>query len=768
MTASGNNCYINATTTYSPMNFVVYAFNGTDMNATGQRTAYPFFCGVVDRTRSFWILDRDYNCTGVGFTINSYSILDGRGHYVDSTSYSIGINGEYWLGASGWADSLVYNITLYNGISSSNYFPTGYSQIVNSTIYSDSHGTARSRFGTYSTTPMFQNVMIYGYIYDDLPNSNIVVRNITAISTSPLSFPTIEVSAVSNNQLYVYDSTIIGALKSYGALYIDKVRLNGMGRSWCVQNGIQGYITQSATASTIFNCSLAFVSGTAGSWSGNTFNSTIGVDFIDSSFDGIFNNNRFGTNNILAMGSRSDAGCFFFSNPINNTQDGFSDPIAVRTSTPSNCTSINGGNPAQVLLFNGCPFISVKNINTKTILIHRNNATIENANMQYLFDTNQYSYGTNSLINNSVISNYANLTYSRNITLLNVTVPVINNIGNNSQYYRKWYIVYHVVDADGYPISADTINIKNVFGTGVYSSTNKILEATPQLQYYDNKGSITTYEPYNISGTKAGYVSNYTSNIVFSSDAHPFLQLSKIPTITIQSPEARKHAKYVIDLNVSADTIINTWWYNINDTTNVTFTPNTTINLTDLGDGEYTVFVYANGKTGIQNYSKVYFTVDTTRPLVFITFPTNGTVIDLIESGAKEVSLIGIGENIHLDSVWTSNPDFGVNLGTSENWKFTYLNIPDGAYSVVVYVNDTHGNIGEAEVNFVVKSIFVRGNVIFGGIIPLIIALGLIFSFISFFASTRTKYSKEFFIEVVGTILLLMVVSSALVVYFTF
>jgi hypothetical protein len=557
-------------------------------------------------------------------------------------------------------------------------------------------------------------------------------------------------------------------LKSYGSLHIDKVILNGMGRSWCIQFGIQGYILQSATNSIIFNCTFAFVGGTDGSWSGNTINSTIGIDFIDSAFSGIFNDNKFGTNNILAMGSRSDAGCFFASNPINNTQDGFADPIAVRTLAPLNCTNINGGNPAQVLLFYGCPYISVKNVNTKTILIHRNNATIENANTQYFFDTNQYTYGTNSLVNNSNIINYANLTYSRNITLLNVTVPVINNIGNNSQYYRKWYIVYRVVDADGYPISADTINIKNVFGTGVYSSTNKILEATPQLQYYDDKGSITTYEPYNISGTKAGYVSNYTSNIVFSSDAHPILQLSKIPTITIHSPISRNYAKYLIDLNVSADTIINRWWYNINGTANVTFTPNTTLNLTSFGDGEYTIYVYANGTTGVENYSKVYFVLDTTIPLVFFTSPVNGTVFDLIESGTKDVSIIGIAENPHIDSVWISDPNFGVNLGTAENWKFTYSNIPDGAYSVTVYVNNTHGNIGEAEVNFVVKTLVIRGNAIFGGIIPLILALGLIISIIASFITPHQQNIKDFITETVGIIIILFVVIFGLGVYFTF
>lgn len=769
MTVNGNNCYINATTTYSPMNFVVYAFNGTDMNATGQRSAYPFFCGVFDRTRSIWTLDRDYNCTDIGFIINSYSILDGRGHYVDSTSYTMQTNGEYWLGASTWFNSLVYNITLYNGIASpSNAFPHGYSQIINSTIYSDSHGTARSRFGTYSMTPMLQNVVLYGYIYDDLSNSNIVIRNVTAISTSPLGFPTVEVTALANNYLYVYDSTIFGALKSYGALFVDKVILNGMGRSWCIQFGFQGYILQSASNSIIFNCTLAFVGGTDGSWTGNTINSTIGIDHIDSSFSGVFNNNIFGTNNILAMGSRADAGCFFSANPINNTQTGYADPIMIRTSAPANCTAINGGNPAQVLLFNGCPYISVKNVNTKTILIHRNNATIENANMQYFFDTNQYSYGTNSLVNNSNISNYANLTYSRNITLLNVTVPVINNIGNNSQYYRKWYIVYRVVDADGYPISADTINIKNAFGTQVYSSTNKVTDTTPQTQYYDDKGSITTYEPYNISGMKAGYVSNYTMGVTFSSDAHPVLQLSKIPTITIHSPISRKYAKYLIDLNVSADTVINRWWYNINNTANVTFTPNITINFTSYGDGEYDFYVYANGTTGVQNYSKVHFTVDTTKPLVFLTSPVNGTVFDLIESGTKDVSIIGIGENIHLDSVWTSNPDFGVNLGTAENWKFTYSNIPDGAYSIIIYVNDTYGNIGEAEVNFVVKTLVIRGNAIFGGIIPLLLALGLIISIIASFITSRQQNMKDFITETVGIIIILFVAIIGFSVYFTF
>lgn len=78
------------------------------------------------------------------------------------------------------------------------------------------------------------------------------------------------------------------------------------------------------------------------------------------------------------------------------------------------------------------------------------------------------------------------------------------------------------------------------------------------------------------------------------------------PTITIHFPENKTYTKSVIDLNVSADKIIDTWWYNLNETGNVTFNPNTTVNITN---GYFHLIVYANDTYGKVGSEDVYFTI---------------------------------------------------------------------------------------------------------------------------------------------------------------
>jgi hypothetical protein len=167
--------------------------------------------------------------------------------------------------------------------------------------------------------------------------------------------------------------------------------------------------------------------------------------------------------------------------------------------------------------------------------------------------------------------------------------------------------------------------------------------------------------------------------------------------VNITSPESRKYAKYLIDLNVSSFSAIDTWIYNLNGTGNVTFTPNITLNLTSMGDGVYSIIVYANTTEGEIGSASTNWTVHTTIPIVWIDCPLDGTYHNNVN-----FTIYGRAENILLDSVWTNNTGFGMNLGTPENWQFTYNNIPNGAYTVIVYANDTFSIEGNLTVSFVI------------------------------------------------------------------
>lgn len=78
------------------------------------------------------------------------------------------------------------------------------------------------------------------------------------------------------------------------------------------------------------------------------------------------------------------------------------------------------------------------------------------------------------------------------------------------------------------------------------------------------------------------------------------------PTIIIASPQNATYGSPRIDLNVSADEAVHTWWYSLNAGENITFIPNITITAA-LGVNH--LVVYANDTTGNVGSSDVYFTV---------------------------------------------------------------------------------------------------------------------------------------------------------------
>jgi hypothetical protein len=71
------------------------------------------------------------------------------------------------------------------------------------------------------------------------------------------------------------------------------------------------------------------------------------------------------------------------------------------------------------------------------------------------------------------------------------------------------------------------------------------------------------------------------------------------PTITIYSPQNITYNNVSqVNLNVSANKTISTWWYSINGGDNTTFSPNSTIN---IANGSNTLIVYANDTVGTGN-----------------------------------------------------------------------------------------------------------------------------------------------------------------------
>ncbi|MBN2014476.1 MAG: DUF2341 domain-containing protein, partial [Candidatus Altiarchaeota archaeon] len=188
-----------------------------------------------------------------------------------------------------------------------------------------------------------------------------------------------------------------------------------------------------------------------------------------------------------------------------------------------------------------------------------------------------------------------NLEDTKNQTIkIDTTAPTINFVsptssGNLSQ---NW-IAANVTALDG-GVGLDTIKLTLWNSTGgiVQSNTSQtsplFVNLTSLLEgtYYLNATANDTFE--HTSTTETNTITLDTTK----------------PTIILQSPENITYNTTLINLNVSADDIIDTWWYSLNSGTNITFTPNTTI-IAEYGSNH--LIVYANDTAGNENSSEIYF-----------------------------------------------------------------------------------------------------------------------------------------------------------------
>jgi len=171
-----------------------------------------------------------------------------------------------------------------------------------------------------------------------------------------------------------------------------------------------------------------------------------------------------------------------------------------------------------------------------------------------------------------------------------------------------------------------------------------------------------------------------THEVIIQSDITP-------PTISILSPE---NTTYIINNVPLAFTVSEaTSWigYSLGGQVNVTISGNQT--LYGLFDGLHTIIVYANDTVGNMGVSSmVYFAVDATPPTIFILSPENKTY------SVSDVSLTFVV------SESTSWMGYGVDgqANVTIFGNMTLTSFLDGSYYVVVYANDTVGNMGVSDV----------------------------------------------------------------------
>jgi len=164
-----------------------------------------------------------------------------------------------------------------------------------------------------------------------------------------------------------------------------------------------------------------------------------------------------------------------------------------------------------------------------------------------------------------------------------------------------------------------------------------------------------------------------------------YLTDTTAPTVSVQSPTNQTYAATTVALNFTVDEATSWRGYSLDGLANVT-SGNTT--LTSLLDGMHYVVVYANDTWGNMGASgTVYFTVDTAPPTVSILSPENKT---------HPVNILPLTFTVDETTTWIGySLDSQANVTITGNTTLPVLS--EGLHSVVVYANDTAGNMGASD-----------------------------------------------------------------------
>jgi len=171
------------------------------------------------------------------------------------------------------------------------------------------------------------------------------------------------------------------------------------------------------------------------------------------------------------------------------------------------------------------------------------------------------------------------------------------------------------------------------------------------------------------------------------------------PVITIQSPINQSYSTTSVWANVTLNEA-GSCNVSLNNTANVSMsntTGNFNYNLTNLAQGFNNVTFYCNDTVGNRNSTTRYFRIDTTQPFVYLFSPTNTSYNTTSISLNYYVSDSGAGVGTIL---YQYN---GANNTLSGN---TTITASEGENTVVLYANDSAGNLNATNVSFFVDSIY--------------------------------------------------------------
>jgi len=373
----------------------------------------------------------------------------------------------------------------------------------------------------------------------------------------------------------------------------------------------------------------------------------------------------------------------------NTTLVGLSDGVHTIT-VYANDTAGNTGSSQTV-------YFTVDTVRPNIKILSPENLAYAAADVPLSFTVNEptswMGYSLDSLMNVTVGDNTTLVGLSDGVHTITVYA---NDTAGNTGHSET---VYFTVDTVASKIGLLSPENKTYTVTTV-PLTFTVSEATSWIRYsLDGQANNTIAGNTTLMGLSDGshwlvvYASDMAGNMG-SSETVYFTIDTVAPKIELLSPENKMYTTNSVSLSFTVNEPTSLIVYSLDGQKNVTINGNTT--LVDLSDGVHTIIVYAADAAGNVGYSEtVYFTIDTTLPSITILSPENKTY---------DTNFVPLSFTVDEQVSWMAySLDGQANVTITEN---VTLPLPDGLHYVVVYANDTAGNMGASStVYFSVDSV---------------------------------------------------------------
>ena len=312
------------------------------------------------------------------------------------------------------------------------------------------------------------------------------------------------------------------------------------------------------------------------------------------------------------------------------------------------------------------------------------NLTGDNSNSSTFYYNFSFPYvddGTyywNGLGNESAWGNKGNFTFILDtiLPLINITFPINNS--NSSD-----------VNLDINYTASDTIGL----GYCWYSNDTYLVNTSltdcgtniTTMTWSEGQHDVTIWANDSVGNE------NYSAVTFFVDTIAPNIQIIT-PTNGTNTTNAELNINYTVE-----NGYISCWYSNDSNTINVSL-PDCITNITTVtwSEGQHNVTIWVNDTYGNENHSDIYFTVDTTFPLMNITYPINNT--NSTDSGIDVNYTVS---DANLAYCWYSNDSYSINVTLANcSTNITTIIWALGQHNVTIWVNDSAGNENYSAVTF--------------------------------------------------------------------